>query len=76
MLNKNIETFIGCDNEYEQSKHRHFRGSIRLDDFFPSRDTVCEQSDAQVNHSGLKRIALIKTKIWKTSPYLTAAIWN
>lgn len=61
MLNRNIETFIGCDNEYEESKIVIFGAPLTLQLLFVLVH-ASQVKQCVVNRLELRRIALIRIK--------------
>lgn len=72
-MKQNVETFIGCDADYAAARIVLFGApfdsttSFRPGARFGSAAIATKASD-------WKRTARIRIKIWKISPYLTAAI--
>ena len=72
-MKQNVETFIGCDaimllHGLSYSVHRLIPPPVSA----PVRASALPRSATKA--SGWKRTARIRIKIWKISPYLTAAI--
>ena len=68
-MKQNVETFIGCDADYAAARIVLFGAPF---DSTPVRASAQPRSATKA--SGWKRTARIRIKIWKISPYLTAAI--
>ena len=69
-MKQNVETFIGCDADYAAARIVLF--GAPFDSTTSFRPGARFGSAAKA--SGWKRTARIRIKIWKISPYLTAAI--
>ena len=67
-MKQNVETFIGCDADYAAARIVLFGAPVSA----PVRASAQPRSATKA--SGWKRTARIRIKIWKISPYLTAAI--
>lgn len=72
-MKQNVETFIGCDADYAAARIVLFGAPF---DSTTSFRPGARFGSAAIRHeaSGWKRTARIRIKIWKISPYLTAAI--
>ena len=72
-MKQNVETFIGCDADYAAARIVLFGAPF---DSTTSFRPGARFGSAAIRHEsfGLKRTARIRIKIWKISPYLTAAI--
>ena len=72
-MKQNVETFIGCDADYAAARIVLFGAPFdSTTSFRPVRASAQPRSATKA--SGWKRTARIRIKIWKISPYLTAAI--
>ena len=71
-MKQNVETFIGCDADYAAARIVLFGAPFPPPVSAPVRASAQPRSATKA--SGWKRTARIRIKIWKISPYLTAAI--
>ena len=78
-MKQNVETFIGCDADYAAARIVLFGpGNYSVHRLIPPPVSAPVRASAQprsaTKASDWKRTARIRIKIWKISPYLTAAI--
>lgn len=72
-MKQNVETFIGCDADYAAARIVLFGAPF---DSTTSFRPGARFGSAAIRHEsfGLETYSRIRIKIWKISPYLTAAI--